>query len=185
MEFAEQEILKQRYRELAEAVGVKFDPQKVEPFLKKLIDEAVKLAVKEADGSIAGFRTKIGMTNTEVSNAKKEAAALREEIKNLTREARVWPIQKELNLLEEEFADYCNKTVQQFSEKMNPFHSAVEDFLGQLEAHKFPPEMKVEPLCKFLEAMSYANWQANSKAGALPEMKAKSYNGFEIGSLEM
>ena len=176
MEFKDEESLKQKYRELAEAVGVTFDAQKVEPFLKKFIDEAVKLAVKEADGNIGSLRTKIGLANSDIKKGREEAETLRREIQTLTKEARVWPIQKELGLLEVQFADYCNKTVQQYSEMLNPFHSAVEDFLTQLEAHNFPPEMKVEPLCKFIEAMSYANWQANGKEEKPKMAKKDTYN---------
>jgi hypothetical protein len=48
---------------------------------------------------------------------------------------------------------------------MNPFHSAVDDFLKQLDAHNFPPEKRGRPLAEFIRAMGFLQYQGNAQSG--------------------
>ncbi len=166
MEFAEQEAIKDAYRNLAAAAGVNFDEKNVEKHLKALVKMLTEQAFKDADSNIYGFRTKVGTVNAEIERAKEDIGDLQDRIISLQSDEIVNNLKGETSQAVREYERRCAEITRQYSQQLNPFHQATEDFLAQMEAHKFPPELQVEPLCRFLETMSYAYWKASDKNGS-------------------
>ena len=169
MEFAEQDAIKDAYRNLAAAAGVNFDEKDVEVYLRKLIKMCIDTAFSEAGTKVNSLQAKISLVKGDTERAKEDIGDLQDRIISLQSDEIVNNLKGATSQAVREYEKRCAEITRQYSQQLNPFHQATEDFLVQMEAHKIPVELQVKPLCRFLETMSYAYWRAEGKKDDAPD----------------
>lgn len=162
--------LKETYGRLAEALGVDINEKKVEPFLNQLIRDLTNTAIEQSHEKLASLTSRVNAIAHQMKQAKEyvedceeEAEHFREKVNSLNRDDVLCGIEKELDSQLSKFKVECEKVASAYQERMNPFHSAIDDFLNQLDEHKFPPESRGRALAEFIRSIGFLHYQGNEQ----------------------